>query len=150
MKPKSAWLRLLMTHLTSNYYSTYYLRSHGLAAYLPAVIYYHTHFLLTIIIHVGGSNWVNTGPMKHWLLFFNNTKPIKIPGKPFLRQSTRFKFTPTKRRYSLSWPNSKGSSWYLSVSHQSFQENLWMSNKWKSFYTIKESGKVVGRERHTL
>ena len=34
---------------------------------LPAVIYYHTYFLLTIISHVGGSNEVNTGPMKHWL-----------------------------------------------------------------------------------
>ena len=34
-----------------------------------------------------------------------------------------------------------------SVSHQSFQENLWMSDKRKSFYTIKESGKVVRRER---
>ena len=65
MQPKSAWLRLLMTHFTSNYYTTYYLRSHGLAAYLPAVIHYHTHFLFTIITHVGGSNWVNTGPMKH-------------------------------------------------------------------------------------
>ena len=34
---------------------------------LPAVIYYHTYFLLIIISHVGGSNEVNTGPMKHWL-----------------------------------------------------------------------------------
>ena len=46
------------------------------AAYLPAVIHYHTHFLLTIITHVGGSNGVNTGPMKHWLPFLNNT-PFK-------------------------------------------------------------------------
>ena len=52
--------------------------------------------------------------------------------------------------YSLSWPSSKGSSWYPSVSHQSFQENLWMYNERKSLYTIKKSGKVVGRERHTL
>ena len=52
--------------------------------------------------------------------------------------------------YSLSWPNSKGSSWYRSVLHQSFQENLRLSNKRKSFYTIKKSGKVVGRERHTF
>ena len=74
----------------------------GLAAYLPAVIHYHTHFLLTIITQVGGSTWVNTGPMKHWLPFLNNTKPIKIPEKPFLRQSTRFKFTPTKRRLTTS------------------------------------------------
>ena len=66
------------------YYCAYYERWHGLAAYLPAVIHYHTHFLLTIIIHVGGSNWVNTEPMKHWLPFFNNTKPIKIPEKTFL------------------------------------------------------------------
>ena len=45
-------------------------------AYLPAVIHYHTHFLLTIITHVGGSNGVKTGPMKHWPPFLNNT-PFK-------------------------------------------------------------------------
>ena len=36
-------------NFTSNYYYTYYKRWHGLAAYLPAVIHYHTHFLLTIV-----------------------------------------------------------------------------------------------------
>ena len=32
----------------------------------------------------------------------NNTNPIKIPEHPFYRQSTGFKFTPTKRRLSTS------------------------------------------------
>ena len=31
-------------------------RWHGLAAYLPAIIHYFIHFLLTIITHVGESN----------------------------------------------------------------------------------------------
>ena len=31
-----------------------------------------------------------------------------------------------------------------------FPRKFMMSNKRKSFYTIKKSGKVVGRERHTL
>ena len=70
---------LLKTHFTTNYYCTYYKRWHGLAAYSPAVIHYHTHFLLTIITHVGGSNGVTTGPMKHRLPFLNNTHPILIP-----------------------------------------------------------------------
>ena len=35
-----------------------------------------THFLLTIITHVGVPNGVNTGPMQHWLLFLNNGNPI--------------------------------------------------------------------------
>ena len=67
---------LLMTHFTSNYYYTYYQRWHGLAAYSPAVIHYNIHFLFTIITHVGGSNGVNTGAMKHWLPFLSNTDPI--------------------------------------------------------------------------
>ena len=29
-------------------------------------------FPLTLSTHVGGSNGVNTGPMKHWLPFLNN------------------------------------------------------------------------------
>ena len=33
---------------------------------------HHTNFFI-IIPHVGGSNGVNTGPMKHWLPFLNNT-----------------------------------------------------------------------------
>ena len=48
-----------MTHFRSNYYYTYYLRWHRLAAYLSAVIYFHTHFLLTIITYVGGSNRID-------------------------------------------------------------------------------------------
>ena len=70
---------LLMTHFTSNYYHTYYQKWHGLAAYSPhfrAVIQYHTHFLLTIYYTCRRSNGVNTGPMKHWLTFLNNTNPI--------------------------------------------------------------------------
>ena len=30
-------------------------------------------------MHEGGSNWVNTGPMKLRLPFLNNTNPIYIP-----------------------------------------------------------------------
>ena len=30
-------------------------------------------------MHKGGSNGVNTGPMKLWLPFLNNTNPIEIP-----------------------------------------------------------------------
>ena len=45
---------------------------------------------------------VSTSSCKHWLLFLNNTNPIKIPEHPFQRQSTGFKFTPTKRRLSTS------------------------------------------------
>ena len=44
---------------------------------------HHTHFFITII-HVGGSNGVNTRPMKHWLPFLNNTSPILHPENPFL------------------------------------------------------------------
>ena len=74
---------LLLTHFTNDYtiytlldmaWVSFY--KANATAYLPAVIHYHTHFLLTIITHVGGSNGVNTGPMKHWPPFLNNT-PFK-------------------------------------------------------------------------
>ena len=50
---------LRMTHFRSNYYYTYYITWHRLAAYLPAVIQFHTQFLLTIITHVEGSNRID-------------------------------------------------------------------------------------------
>ena len=50
---------LLITHFRSNYYDTYYLRWHRLAAYLPAVFQFHSQFLLTIITHVEGSNRID-------------------------------------------------------------------------------------------
>ena len=39
-------------------------------------------FFFTIFTHVGGSNGVNRGPMKHWSSFLNNTNPILIPENP--------------------------------------------------------------------
>ena len=50
---------LLITHFRSNYYDTYYLRWHRLAAYLPAVFQFHSQFLLTIITHVEGSSRID-------------------------------------------------------------------------------------------
>ena len=72
---------LLMTHFTSKYYYTLLKIWHGSAAYLPAVIHYYTHFLLTIITHVEGSNGVNTGLTKHWLPFLNNTRTPNIENR---------------------------------------------------------------------
>ena len=63
-----------MTHFTSNYYYT--LKIAGVCC-IFACSYSLSHlFSFTIITHVGGSNGVNTGPMKHWLPFLNNTNPI--------------------------------------------------------------------------
>ena len=44
---------------------------------------------------------VNTLATQLWLRCLNNSNPIKIPNL-FLRQGTRFEFTPTKRRLSIS------------------------------------------------
>ena len=35
-----------------------------------------TLIFFTVITHVGGSNGVNMGPIKHWLPFLNNTNPV--------------------------------------------------------------------------
>ena len=65
---------LLMTHFTSNYYYTLEI---ACVCCIFACSYSLSHlFSFTIITHVGGSSGVDTGPMKHWLPFLNNTKPI--------------------------------------------------------------------------
>ena len=65
---------LLMTQLTSNYYYTLKI---ACVWCIFACIYSLSHpFSFTIFTHVGGSNGVNMGPMKHWLPFLNNTNPI--------------------------------------------------------------------------
>ena len=65
---------LLMTYFTSNYCYTLKI---AFVCCIFACSYSLSHpFSFTIITHVGGSNGVNTGPVKHWLLFFNNTNPI--------------------------------------------------------------------------
>ena len=71
-----------MTHFTSNYYYTLMMTW---VSCIFAWIYSLSHpFSLTIITHVGGSNGVNTEPMKHWLPFLNNTNPLLNPRKSFL------------------------------------------------------------------
>ena len=60
-------------------------------------IHYHTHFLFSIITHVGGSNGVNTGPTQHSL---TTATPIKSQKICFKRKSTGWKRTPNKRRVS--------------------------------------------------
>ena len=95
---------LLMTHFTSKCYYTFLLKIwHGSAAYLPVVIYYYTHFLLTIITHVEGSNGVNTGPTKHWLPFLNNTRTPYIENKALDSNLLQPK-PPTKRILTTSHP----------------------------------------------
>ena len=65
---------LLMTHFTSNYYYTLEI---ACVCCIFACSYSLSHlFSFTIITHVGGSSGVDTGPMKHWLPFLNNTNPI--------------------------------------------------------------------------
>ena len=65
---------LLMTHFTSNYYYTLEI---AYVCCIFACSYSLSHlFSFTIITHVGGSSGVDTGPMKHWLPFLNNTNPI--------------------------------------------------------------------------
>ena len=65
---------LLMTYFTSNYCYTLKI---ACVCCIFACSYSLSHpFSFTIITHVGGSNGVNTGPMKHWLPFLNNTNPI--------------------------------------------------------------------------
>ena len=64
---------LLMTYFTSNYCYTLKI---AFVCCIFACSYSLSHpFSFTIITHVGGSNGVNTGPMKHWLPFLNNTNP---------------------------------------------------------------------------
>ena len=75
---------------------------------LCAVIHYHTHFLLTIITHVGGSHGVNTlqTHCKHIVNIaypsLTSPAPLKVPENLFWRQSTGFRFTSTKRRLRTS------------------------------------------------
>ena len=65
---------LLMTHFTSNYYYTLEI---ACVCCIFACSYSLSHlFSFTIITHVGGSSGVDTGSMKHWLPFLNNTNPI--------------------------------------------------------------------------
>ena len=65
---------LLMTHFTSNYYTL----KIACVCCTFACSYSLSHpFSFTIITHVGGSNGVSTGPMKHWLPFLINTNPFK-------------------------------------------------------------------------
>ena len=65
---------LLMTYFTSNYCYTLKI---ACVCCIFACSYSLSHpFSFTITTHEGGSNAVNTGPMKHCLPFLNNTKPI--------------------------------------------------------------------------
>ena len=65
---------LLMTYFTSNYC---YALKIACVCCIFACSYSLSHlFSFTIITHVGGSSGVDTGPMKHWLPFLNNTNPI--------------------------------------------------------------------------
>ena len=66
---------------TNNYYTHYY-RWHWVDFIKKTQLHNSlqfstiTHFLLTIITHVGVPNGVNTVLMQHWLLFLNNSNPI--------------------------------------------------------------------------
>ena len=66
---------LLMRHFTSNYYYTLKV------ACVSCIIICLQLFSITPIFFYynytcRGSNGVNTGPVKHWLPFLNNTHPI--------------------------------------------------------------------------
>ena len=65
---------VLITHFTSNY--CYTLKIACVCRIFAYSCSLSHPFSFTIITHVGGSNGVNTGPMKHWLPFLNNTNPI--------------------------------------------------------------------------
>ena len=67
---------LLMTHLTSNNYYTLIITDGVGQPHIHLQLYTITPIFFTIITYVGGSNGVNTGPMKHQLTFLNNTNPI--------------------------------------------------------------------------
>ena len=67
---------LLMTHFTSHYYYTLKIAwVNCIFAYSDSPSYLFS-LTIPVITNAGGSNGVNTGPMKHWLPFLNNTNPI--------------------------------------------------------------------------
>ena len=66
---------LLITHFTSNYYYTLKI-AFVCCEFAYSYSLSHPFSFTIIIIHVGGSNGVNTGPMKRRLPFINNTNPI--------------------------------------------------------------------------
>ena len=56
----------------------------GYSLFCAVIHHHHTHFLLTIITHVGESDGVNMGPKKHCLPFLNNTSSPWSLRKSFL------------------------------------------------------------------
>ena len=111
---------LLLRHFENNYY-TYYYRLHGLAfikqtqLHITLQLSTTTHFLLTIITHVGIPNGVNTGPMQHWLPFLTTATPFKSQKILFKARAPGSNLpAPTKRRLSTSHLPIKGQCWNLS------------------------------------
>ena len=70
---------MLKTYFTSHYYY----KKMAWVSCIFACSYSPSHPFPLAMTHVGGSNGVNTGPMKHWLPFLNSTNPPSIPENPF-------------------------------------------------------------------